>query len=395
MAELKVNIAEQNWLVNIPDHKLLATLGQPKVAVSQSAKELVVASLESPVGFEPLRRALTPDDRITLCVDTKLPCLPELLSGILEHLQSANIDLKNVTLLLAPPARNQGFIDDLPDELSDVRVEIHDPNDEKKHAYLASTQTGRRVYLNRTLQESDFVIVLSGRHFDPVYGITGGLHYLYPTFSNAATLNEFVGRLPVEKALDAKMGQADAEEIAWLVGTPFFVQVVAASENQIAKVSSGLVNSLSSSQADYVATWQEKCTKQANLVIVNAAGEMEDLANALGNAAKVVSNKGEIVLLAELPKFMDDAFLAIQKCIDQLKAAELLRKEKFEGATGALLWSLASKLAHLSVGPDWPKKLAVELFATAVSSQEELQQKINDAKSVIIINNAQLALITV
>src|SRR6185436_12624324 len=109
-----------------------------------------------PVGFEPLRRALTPDDHVAVVVDDKLPHLAELLSGLLEHLVSAGVKPEAVTLVLVPGAKRQGFIDDLPDEYADVRVETHDPADAKRHAYLATTKGGRRVYLNRTFLEADF-----------------------------------------------------------------------------------------------------------------------------------------------------------------------------------------------------------------------------------------------
>src|SRR5262245_42639207 len=125
-----IPVGSSHWPVRVPPEQVLAL---PQKAPSGTPAELIRAALEKPVGFEPLRRALTPDDHVAAVVDAKRPHLAELLTGLLEHLVSANVKPEAVTLVLQPGAKRQGFIDELPDDYADVRVETHDPADAKRH----------------------------------------------------------------------------------------------------------------------------------------------------------------------------------------------------------------------------------------------------------------------
>src|SRR4030095_6322555 len=124
-----------------------APLAPPLADVSVA----VHAALEQPFGFPPLRRALTPDDHVAVVVDESLVALPRLLPPILEHVQQAGVQMQRVTLVCAPPSRGQPWLEELPDQFQDVHVEVHQPDDRKKLAYLATMRQGRRLYLNRTV----------------------------------------------------------------------------------------------------------------------------------------------------------------------------------------------------------------------------------------------------
>ena len=71
-----------------------------------------------------------------------------------------------------------------------AQTEIHNPTDHARLAYLATTKAGRRVYLNRTLVEADFLIVLSSRAYDPASGHGGMLAAL--ARSGVTLLNQSV-----------------------------------------------------------------------------------------------------------------------------------------------------------------------------------------------------------
>src|SRR5437763_2341624 len=112
-------VGTQPWAVTVPPEKAVGLRREPFAAPAASPRKLVRDALEKPFGFEPLRRALTPDDHVTIVVDEQLPHLAELLAGVLEHLATAGIQPEAVTLLTTPPATDQGWIDELPDEFAD------------------------------------------------------------------------------------------------------------------------------------------------------------------------------------------------------------------------------------------------------------------------------------
>lgn len=378
------------WRVSVPRGKLVQPERRP--ALDRSAGDLMRDALEKPVGFEPLRRALTPDDHIAIVVDDRLPQLPALLAGLFDHLGSAGIKPEAITLVLAPPARHQGFIDDLPDDWSDVTVEVHDPDNEKKVAYLSTTKGGRRVYLNRTVVDADFTIALSGRRFDPVVGIDGGVRAIFPDLSNRATRDEWVGQMPVRDPLAVIGSDPEIGEIAWLLGTPFFIQVIEGADGTVHDVIGGLVDSLDEGVTRQRSRWEQTVSAASPLVIATATGDLSELANALANAGRVLDGVGTIVLLADPTAVSDEAFLFVRNASTPAAAATALQQEKPEGLAGAMLWSLAARLGSIRLGPDWSD--AKELFATAIT-RDELQRLIDDAPRVTLLTDAHLSFMRV
>src|SRR5262249_58527419 len=137
-----------------------------------------------------LRRALTPDDHVTIVIDERLPRLADLLIPLLEHVSSAGVAPEAITLLCPPTSSRQPWLEELPEAFEEVRLEVHDPKDRRRLSYLATTRKGRRLYLNRSVVDADQVVVLSGRRSDPLLGQGGAAGAIYPALSDEATRRE-------------------------------------------------------------------------------------------------------------------------------------------------------------------------------------------------------------
>src|SRR5262245_9913397 len=168
---IRVPYGRQPIDLEIAPGRLLAQLRGPEPLSDPAGA--VRDALERPLGFPPLRRALTPDDHIAVVIDETLPGLADLLVPVLEHITSAGVSPAAITLVCAGAGRSRAWVDGLPDEFDDVSVEVHDPRDRQRLAYLATTKAGRRLYLNRTVVDADQVVVLTGRHYDLVLGHGG------------------------------------------------------------------------------------------------------------------------------------------------------------------------------------------------------------------------------
>src|SRR5258708_5996721 len=116
LRHLEIDVAAAN-VVTVRRDAPAPALSDPAAAVR--------AALEQPLDFPPLRRALTPDDQVVIAVDEQVPQLPRLLVPILEHVRSAGVAAEAITLLCLPPPTGQPWLDELPDEFEDVRVEVH------------------------------------------------------------------------------------------------------------------------------------------------------------------------------------------------------------------------------------------------------------------------------
>src|SRR5271155_2023744 len=99
--------------LDVPDAQLFAVHRQPPVPALTDVAAAVRDALETPLGFPPLRRALTPDDHITVVVDESLADVPRLLTPLLEYLAEARITPYAITLL-CQPADAHPWVDRLP-----------------------------------------------------------------------------------------------------------------------------------------------------------------------------------------------------------------------------------------------------------------------------------------
>src|SRR5262245_24022910 len=185
------------------DRLLTPARPAPPPPVSDPARA-VRDAIEAPLRFPPLRRALTPDDHVTVVVDERLPWLPELLGAVLDHITSAGVAPEAVTLLCPPSPSRQEWVNDLPEAFESVQVTTHNTADRRKLAYLASTREGRRVYLNRAVVDADQLVVLAGVRFDALMGHAGAAGAVYPALSDGETRHAWDGSLtldaPSEKA---------------------------------------------------------------------------------------------------------------------------------------------------------------------------------------------------
>ena len=383
------------WTFIVPDAKRLTLNRVAEPLGSDAPAELMAAALERPFGLEvPLRRAVTPDDHAVILVDERLPHLAELLVPLLRHLRSAHVDPANITLLVPAHSRDQRWVDELPDDLGDVQVEVHAPENREKIAYLATTKGERRVYLNRKIVESELLIVLSGRGFDPRVGYSGGAAFLFPQFSDAETLAAYPTAFRTTKRPEEPNPlRTEAKEILKLLGAPFLAQVIEGPGDSIAEVLVGLPSASGEGVRLFKDRWFGRVERKAELVIAAVSGSpgrigFRELASALATARRVLEPNGRIVLLTTAAPPLDDSGDLLLKVEEPVTALKRIAKAKPADAVSGTFWAYAAKKARLFVASGWPDTLAEELFATPVHTPAEVQRLIDAAGSVLFLQDA-------
>jgi nickel-dependent lactate racemase len=392
---IELTVGRKIWSFTVPTEALVKVQRQPVTKHTATPGELMRAALNEPLGLNaPLHRAVTPDDKICVVLDEQLPHISELLEALLQELSLGSV-LPNAVTVLVPPNGGQGkWIDELPEELEDITIEVHDVEVETKRAYLATTKAGRRVYLNRTLVEADYIITLTGRRYDPTFGYAGAEVSLFPTFADGETLAEFVGKFNLEVApLELSKHAEESLEIAWLLGTPTFIQVIEGAADTIQDIVATLPSHGVEGIRRQNARWRGTASQRADLVIAAISGDperitFEDLANALNSASRVVSARGKIALLTEAGPTMREG-AELLRSIDELDGiGRILKKRKPDDWAAAAQWVEAAQFGHLFLASDWPDEVVEELFATPFHSTEQLQKLIDSSRSILIIPDA-------
>src|SRR5262245_62128468 len=223
--------------VDVPDSKLVALNHANSVSNNADAADAMRTALESPDHYPPLRSALTPDDHVAVVVDERLPHLAKVVTTVLNHVTTAGVDDGAVSLVLPSGSTQQSWIDDLPDSYGSVHVEVHNPTERKRLAYLATTKAGRRIYLNRTAVEADQLVVLAQMHYDPLHGYHGTAGLVYPALSDVETRHAWEKALTNEPPADEPWPvRREAEEVLWLLGAPFLIQVIPGRGDEMGRV---------------------------------------------------------------------------------------------------------------------------------------------------------------
>ena len=272
MPIVEVPVGRSRWSLTVRDADLIP-LPTADAAPIGDAGAAVVAALDHPVRFEAFRRALTPDDRIALVVDESLPRLADLVAGVLEYLAGAGIPPSAVTAI-SPAGSAQHWINDLPDSMTDLQTEIHRPGDRNRLSYLAATKEGHRIYLNRTLVDADQAVILTGRGYDPLLGLLRGVGSIYPGLADAESVRKLVPKLSPQTAPDGSWPtHAEAREVGWLLGSPFFVQVIEGAGDEIDGVVAGFADTAAEAAARLDDRWKSAAGEPADTVVVALSGD--------------------------------------------------------------------------------------------------------------------------
>jgi nickel-dependent lactate racemase len=357
----------------------------------------VRAALETPFEYPALRQALTPDDHVTVIVDEQLPGLAQLLVPVLEHLTGAGVVAEAVTILVPPSTTGQPWVNDLPDEFQEARVEIHDPNDRKRLRYLATTRAGRRLYLNKGVVDADQIVVLAGRRYDPVLGYSGAEGAIFPALADAETRLVVAGHGRLAVPSDEVWPTAkEAAEAAWLLGAPFFVQVIEGSGDGVAAVVAGSLEASTEGRRRLEERWLLPVAAAADIVVAGVSGDparhtFADLAAAAASAARVVRAGGRIVLLSEVAAPGPELDL-LRGVDDPGEVASRLGENPLLEQLAVARWAAAAGHARLTVLSGIDAEAVEELSATPLQNAAQTQRLLDAGGTCLFLDDAHKAI---
>lgn len=399
--QVDVAFGREHLALEVPEGRLVAVRRQTVATPLADRAGAVRAALEAPLGFPPLRRALTPDDHVAIVLDEHLPQLAELLTPILEHIVAARVAPEAITLICAPSASRQEWLEDLPDEFQEARLEIHDPHDRKQLCYLATTRHGRRLYLNRTAVDADQLVVLSRRGYDLQLGYSGAAGALYPALSDETTRQELCDHLSltVPGGTPWPLHQ-EAAEVAWLLGAPFFIQVIEGSADDLVHVIAGLHDSSDEGERLLDEHWRRTVSRPADTVVASVSGSpanhgFDDLARALACAARVVRPHGRIILLSRAQSALGAGAELLRQAGEPERAIHLLREKMPTDMSAAFTWASAAQQADIFLLSGLPAETVEELFATPLEHPGQVQLLLRGEGSCLVLNDAHRALAVV
>jgi hypothetical protein len=352
-------------------------------------------ALEQPWDFPPFRQMLVPGDRVTIAIDPTIGQPRAILEVLGETLRDSGIEPGDVTVL-APSAGAH-----LEHALGPgIALAVHDARDRGQLAYLAATKQGRRIYLNRLLTDADVVIPVGRLGYDPILGFRGPWSVLFPELSERAAIETHRGRFREEIAgpRSARAGASldESFEVSWLLGSQFHIGVVPGSTG-LAAVVAGRENAVRErGTSSLEACWNFTAPSRAELVVAGIGGPgrtatIEDLAEGLATAGRLVQHGGKIVVLSRVQGPIGPAVQSLLEVDDPKKRLAALRghegDDDFVAArrlAQALAWADVFVLSGLA--PD----LVDSLSLVPLENPEQARRLVAKSGSCSFVSHAEL-----
>src|SRR5579859_631073 len=308
---MQVPFTEFGVTYSVRDDAVIAGRRAPIAPNLPNPAQALHDALEQPHRFPSLRRALLPDDQIAVVVDERLPRAGELVTTLLTYVTEAGVAPDSITVISAAGSA-QAWVNELPDALQDVRTEIHDPTDRKRLCYVASTQKGRRIYLNRTLIDAGQTIFLGGCRFDSMLGHADAASLLFPALGEAEAIKDSDHLFSAEApGSDPWPLREEADEVAWLIGVPFLIHAIDGEGDGVSHLIAGTIEGSDECRNLLDARWRITFPQLAHTAVVTVSGDparqdFETLARAALCAARVVEPNGRVVILSRANPSLGD-----------------------------------------------------------------------------------------
>jgi hypothetical protein len=189
----------------------------------------------------------------------------------------------------------------------------------------------------------------------------------------------------------------EAQEAAWLLGAPFFVQVIEAIGDGVAHVVAGTTEASREARRLLDEAWKRVVPRPADVVVAAISGDparhtFAELAAALANAARVVRAGGRIVLLTQARPDPGELADALRGAADAESAAAALGRHPTLGQLPALRWARSASHAQIALLSGLPGDAVEDLFATPLEGAGQVQRLLDAGGPCVFLADAHKTL---
>jgi len=378
----------------IPDRR---PLDDPAVAVA--------AALEQPLEYPPLAQSTTPGDRVAVVLASGLPQVAQVTSAVVRTLMASGIDPDGITILrseaeASSAAENPLRLISAP-AAERIRMASHDPANRRNLAYLAASEGGQPILLNRLLTDADVVLPVGCVQRERSAGYFGIHTTIYPEFSDQQTQARFRNHDRFTGNGHHRELQHEVNHVAWLLGVNFSLQVVPAAGDGILHVLAG--------QSDVVrrqcrelnrAAWCRTVPHRAGLVVAAIEGgpwqqTWENLGRVLESAAHLVEEDGAIAVCCNLAAAPGPALQRLIRAPSREEAVREIRRSNPRDALPALQLARVLESSRVYLLSRLTPELVEDLEMIPIGGPEELARLAQRSSSCLVLTNAVHAMVEV
>lgn len=397
--------------ISVADDSLLACLGDPQQPPIDVPAALAEA-LSAPLDFPPLAQAVVPGDKVALALTCDVPQSPAIVAELTKELAAAGIDPRDITVVVGPagisqeltsPAKAEpiGSTSQSPKTNGLPRYEMHDPENRQQLAYLAADPKAKPIYINRTLDEADFVIPITTARIPAAFGYAGASTGLFPTFSDQTRSRRLQSPKLLHSARLRHKLQATADQVSWLLGVTFAVQVVPGIGDSVLQVVAGRAEKVYQ-RAEQLCRklWCQTSPELADVVVVavgcpNTGSGWDEVGRALSAAINVVEPDGAIVLLTDVASLPGPGVQSLLNCDDLDAACHQLTEDRPADALVATALVQALQYGRIYLLSQLEPSTVEDLGIARLENAQQLERLLSQYHRCVLIDNAQHAVCSV
>ncbi len=383
---------------DVPDARLIGI--HPAPPALADLRTSVQSALRNPVEFPAFEDCVFPGDRVVLVLDRDTPCAADLIAEIWSGM--ARRDVRPEDVLIIHPATLVGSAPADPrcniaaDVRSRIEWKVHDPTSDDDCAYLATTTNGERIYLARDVVEADVVVTIGSIGYHPLLGYRGTNSAFYPGLSKVDAMRRAHGQGHDELSPDdPRPLRQVVDEIGWLLGTQFTLQVIPAEGNAAAAVVAGLSEpTFEQGKRLLDARWRMDLDERPELVVASitqdAAGHgWDQLAAALNSARQLVARDGRVVVLTELAADVSDGIQMVRDSRSPRDALRPIRQAAPPDLIAATQLAQALDWMNVYLLSSLDPRLVEDLFMIPLADTSEVLRAISGDERCVFISGAQ------
>ena len=359
----------------------------------------IIEALNNPLGLPPVHQCVVPGDQVVIVTDPETPHLTDVIVHVWEALNDIGEEGVNLTLLFPEDPSNSewnSIVSVLPLDLREkISVQVHDPSNEESRCYLASSANGERIYLAKELIDADLIINIGMIGYDSLLGYKGTTSSIYPAMSDASTIQEARRLGHHELSPDDQRPLRDLiDEIGWLLGTQFAVQVVPSITNSEPQVYCGMSDQVFEQGKQFLTKTCriEKTFQEDDLLLVSIPGGKTPFDwTHLGAASEVASHLmpqgGRVAIVADCTEPTGSAATMLRRCDEPDELIKPLSLEPPEDGISTLQLIRALQKIRLYLYSPLPDAVVEELGMQPLSNEVELRRLIDSVNEVHVIPN--------
>lgn len=377
--------------LELSEEALVGAFQAPEGMTGAAAEAALRGALERPKGYPALRQIVVPGDRLAIAIGADVPDARLVLDVATEILEGAGVELEAITVV-GPPGLSEALVPATRGGLS----EIHDPACRDRLAYLATTAKGSRIYLNRTLTDSDVVLPVGLLRHDPLTGPQGPWSVLFPELSDEETREAHRRSLgeALPTASPHSVPDEEAVEVGTLLGAHLQIGVVPGSRGPVEYIA-GLVSQVRDvGMLAIDRCWSFRPESRAELVVAGIGGSegatsLHELVAGLATASRLVQRGGKIVALSRAAGPLGPSLQRLAAAGDGADAREVLRgceadPDSLLGRTLARILAWADVYLLSRLDPD----VVEDLSMVVLDRPEEARRLAERSSSCLVVDRA-------